>query len=99
MTEEIIHSLEKRFQTIIIGSLSRIEESFGFLWDNDQEDRGRESRYREIWKNLREDILDHGNYQLRLAIRDLEKDIRDRSEHFKYQYHFLINKGTKDDNR
>ena len=44
MAEEIIHSLEKRFQTTIIGSLSRIEESFGFLWDNDQEDRRRESR-------------------------------------------------------
>jgi hypothetical protein len=75
--EELIHSIEKRFQTTTIGSLARIEDYLGFTWGHNKDMISIEqSDNRQIWQDLRDDILDHGNYQMRAALTDLRKFIQ-----------------------
>jgi hypothetical protein len=58
--------LKKKIQTTMIGALSTIEESFGFLWSSPD---GKLTKEQEVMKNLynkvRSDILDKGNNQAR----------------------------------
>lgn len=75
--DEMIYSVEKRFQTATIGSLARIEEYLGFIWGHNKDMISIEqSDNRNIWQDLREDILDHGNYQMRAALTDMRKIIQ-----------------------
>lgn len=58
--------LKKKIQTTMIGALSTIEENFGFLWNSTD---GTLTKEQEVMKNLynqvRSDILDKGNNQAR----------------------------------
>jgi transcription termination factor Rho len=58
--------LKKKIQTTMIGALSTIEENFGFLWNSPD---GTLTKEQEVMKNLynqvRSDILDKGNNQAR----------------------------------
>ena len=76
--EALIDSIERRFKTTIIGSLARVEDHLGFVWGHDQDMISiDQSDNRQIWQDLREDILDHGNYQLRATLTDIRKFIQD----------------------
>lgn len=62
---------KKKIQTTMIGSLSDVEEFFGFLWglDAPKKDLTEEQKHmKEIYEEVRAKILDRGNTQ----IRDLE---------------------------
>lgn len=75
--EHLALSIEKRFQTTMIGSLARIEDYLGFVWGHNQDMISIEqSDNRHLWQDLREDILDHCNYQMRAALTDLRKFIQ-----------------------
>lgn len=84
--------LEKRFQTTMIGSLARIEDYLGFVWGHDKEMISIEqSDNRQIWQDLREDILDHCNYQMRAALTDLRKAVEtDDHKQVKYTQSYKI---------
>jgi hypothetical protein len=71
--------VKKRIQTAFIGSLSSIEKYFGFLWgeDSDQELTKEQMKMRDIFEDLRTEVLDKGNAQIRNA--DLEIDNYDVS--------------------
>ena len=61
----------KKIQTTMIGSLSTLEEFFGFLWgmnSSDSELSDEQKHMRSIYEEARAKILDRGNTQ----IRDLE---------------------------
>lgn len=60
--ERLSSILKKKIQTTMIGSISSIEEHFGFLWDGDTEDHKKMS---EIFQKIRSEILDKGNHQAR----------------------------------
>lgn len=64
--------MKKRVQTTMIGSLSSIEKYFGFLWGEgaDNELTKDQLRMRDIFEEMRTEILDKGNAQIRSA--DLE---------------------------
>ena len=52
----------KKIQTTMIGALDTIEKHLGFLWeDNSQQSK----QLREIYANVRQEILDRGNDQIR----------------------------------
>lgn len=71
---EIIDQTQKRFKTIMIGSIARFEQEFGYLWNNDEEpNTEQEAYFREKWEDLRNDILDHGNSQIRNGMQDLNQ--------------------------
>ena len=71
---DIVNSIQKKFQTSMIGSLARIEDYLGFMWGHNKDLISIEqSDNRQIWNELREEILDYSNYQMRSALNDLKK--------------------------
>jgi hypothetical protein len=82
--------LTKRFQTTMIGALYEFEESFGYLWGQDKEEKdltANEKRFRIKWEDTRNHILNNGNSQLRKCISDLS------NKNVRYSYKFYNRKG------
>jgi len=72
--DRLLRCTKKRFDTSLIGALSRFEEFFGHLWGHgkDHSDRTElQKQWFEIWSECRAAILDNGNNQMR----NLEKEI------------------------
>lgn len=57
--------LKKKIQTTMIGSLSTIEEHFGFLWESDDQPPEQKKIMKELYEKIRSEILDKGNHQAR----------------------------------
>lgn len=78
--------LTKRFQTTMIGALFEFEKHFGHLWgQNKYEDEllnENEEKYRQIWDDVRNKILNNGNNQLRKCLSDI------RPNQVQYHYKF-----------
>lgn len=90
MSDNIHRKIRKRFETSMIGSLARIEDFFGFLWGDQKTNLSqKEYEYKRLWEELRTEILNHCNYQMRAAIDEL-KDYLDYQENL-YEYRFIIN--------
>ena len=66
--------IKKRIQTTMIGSLSSVEKYFGFLWGEnlDAELTKEQMRMREIFEEMRTEILDKGNSQIRNSDSEIE---------------------------
>jgi hypothetical protein len=83
--------LTKRFQTTMIGALFEFEKYFGHIWGlhkNDDEPLTQsEEEYRELWEDVRNQILNNGNNQLRKCIADLRPNV---------QYHYKFYKKGQD---
>ena len=79
----------------MIGSIARVEEYFGYLWahgkDNPTE---REEEFRVLWDELRNEILNHGNFHIRKGLDDIHEivDMQDR----KYEYNFIMEDQRRD---
>lgn len=66
--DKLFKAAKKKLQTTMIGALSTIEESFGFLWGMDlpEDQRTDEQRkIQELFEDARAKILDRGNTQIR----------------------------------
>ena len=66
--DKLFKAAKKKIQTTMIGSLSTLESSFGFLWGFDiaEEDKSPEQKkIYEIYEEARAQILDRGNTQIR----------------------------------
>jgi hypothetical protein len=85
--------LTKRFQTTMIGALFEFEKAFGYLWGHHKDDHedltNSESDFLDLWDNVRNQILNNGNNQLRKAISDLDKC---DGKNVKYHYRFYNHK-------
>ena len=92
----IINQISKRFQTTIIGSLAIFEESFGHLWDPDdnRDLSAQEQEFLDLWEHTRTAILNNGNNQMRQAIDEIIDHIENQNN--LYHYNFLINKNNKE---
>lgn len=80
--------LTKRFQTTMIGALFEFEQVFGYLWGLDKDDRDlteQQQKFRSMWEDTRNQILNNGNNQLRKCLSDLEKAT---TNNIKYNYNF-----------
>jgi hypothetical protein len=66
--------IKKRIQTTMIGSLTSVEKYFGFLWgENSESELTKEQmRMREIFEEMRTEILDKGNSQIRNSDSEIE---------------------------
>lgn len=94
---QLIKNLEKKCTTIMIGSLVRFEQKFGYLW-NSEDEAG--DRYYDMWQDVRRDILNFGNHHTRDVVENIYKFfIDDKNEKSNY-YEFRFNKqqGDKDEN-
>jgi len=66
--DRLFKAAKKKIQTTMIGALSTLENSFGFLWgfDAPEEERTPEQKkIYEIYEEARAQILDRGNTQIR----------------------------------
>lgn len=66
--DKLFKIAKKKIQTTMIGALSTIEESFGFLWGMGfpEEERSEEQKkIQELYEDARAKILDRGNTQIR----------------------------------
>lgn len=65
--------IKKRIQTTMIGSLSSIEKYFSHLWCDDcLNPTPEQSRMKELFEEMRTEILDKGNHQIRTAEAEVE---------------------------
>ena len=83
--DKLFKASKKKIQTTMIGSLSTIEEQFGFLWGFDIPESERtveQKKIHEIYEDTRAKILDRGNTQIRnLETEFINYDIT-RKKHF-----------------
>ena len=95
--EDIIQSIEKRLKTTMIGALAKFEANFGYLWEDDSPDQ---EMYDNMWENTRNDILNHGNHQIRSTIKELVDYFYNKNNikyNQKYHYKFYFNKNNNGD--
>ena len=80
--------LTKRFQTTMIGALYEFEETFGYLWGQNKENEPltpQQEKFRLMWEDTRNQILNNGNNQLRKCVSDLDKVTGNNTS---YNYNF-----------
>lgn len=74
----LINNINKRFKTTMIGALARFEDTFGYLWE-DENTIDREN-FNILWERVRDEILNNGNKQMRATINEvsnfISKDIK-----------------------
>ena len=58
-------NMKKKIQTTMIGALSSVEKHFSFLWEQENISEEQRESLKRIYDNLRSEILDKGNHQLR----------------------------------
>ena len=66
--DSLLKGAKKKIQTTMIGSLSDIENYFGFLWgfgDDNTELSEEQKHMKDIFEEVRAKILDKGNTQIR----------------------------------
>ena len=65
--------IKKKIETTMIGALASIEKFLGFLWGHDDsEPTPEQERLKEIYEELRSEILDKGNTQIRNSEAEVE---------------------------
>lgn len=64
-----------KMKTTFIGALSSFEKNLGFLWGQGKKDSERteeERQLNQIWQNIRTEVLNNGNNQLRAILNELQ---------------------------
>jgi hypothetical protein len=93
--EKLIKDIETRLRTVMIGSISRMENAFGYLWNHGSDpETENQARFSDKWEDLRLSILNHGNKQIREAIDDLA-DFFTYQNKYPYNYNFTFKKDRR----
>lgn len=76
--EQLDRVARKRFQTVYVGAVAKIEKGFGYLWgehlDKDEEDMTPEElKMFDIFLGIRDAIFDQGNDQANKFSKDLDR--------------------------
>jgi hypothetical protein len=88
--QKIIKDVETRLKTIMIGSISRVEKSFGYLWNYGAEPENQSQElFADKWEELRMDLLNHGNHQIRSTVQELE-NFFETPDPYDYNYNFIL---------
>ena len=71
--KRILKQIHSRFQTTMIGSLARFEDTFGYLWGHNGNEQltERQEEFLEMWNYVRTSILNHGSKQMRECVDDM----------------------------
>ena len=88
--------LSTKMKTSFIGAISSCEKNFGFLWGHGKDEAElteQELQMREIWENVRAEILDNGNSQLRASI----NEVNNYTVHWnRFQVNFNLSEEDRD---
>lgn len=73
--QRLVRAITKKFQTCFIGSVDSVEHHFGVLWGKDQKETKTSFQLKvaKRWQELRTEMLDKGNSQLRAMLKELEE--------------------------
>lgn len=73
--ERLLDQACKRIQTTMIGSLSKMENSFGHLWGHFKDGplTEQEEAFADLWDDTRNAILNQGNKEIRNLKQDFLK--------------------------
>lgn len=87
--QKLLSTVSKRINTTMIGALSSIEKHLGYLWgeSEDGELTPEQQEFERLYEELRTEILDKGNSQ----IRQLESDLN-LYEVEQVRYNFVLKK-------
>lgn len=71
--KRLMENLGKKFKTTMIGALDRFEKKFGHLWGHKKTTplTEQELQFRQMYDEVRTEILDNGNNQLRIAYEEI----------------------------
>ena len=97
MTEDnktiLIQLACKKLETTMIGCLARFENVFGYLWGQHKSHTvdltDQEVYFDNLWRDVRNNILNHGNNQIRGLHNDMIKILQDKTT-TKYHYKFYV---------
>lgn len=89
----LIDKIYKRFQTTMIGSLAKFEQSFGHLWEQNNSEG---DEFADLWEYTRNCILNNGNKQARAAIEEILEYIDKPKVRNNYKLHFDNNQQGDD---
>ena len=82
-------NITKKIRTTMIGALKSFEDGFGYLWginlDFDQL-TNEQIKFNDLWEDVRNDVLNKGNSQIRAAQDELEEYWMD----YKHKVDFII---------
>jgi hypothetical protein len=94
---QILKAAETRFKTIMIGSIARVEDYFGYLWAHGKDTpTERQEEFRALWDELRNEILNHGNFHIRKGLDEIEEWVDYNNE--RYEYKFIMNEKRRENN-
>ena len=94
--ERLQFYMKKRIQTTMIGAIARMERHFGHLWGQDKNEEDltpEEEKFADMWDFTRNEILNHGNKQMREVVDDFYEYgglFRNR-----YHYNFRVNQDNQ----
>lgn len=74
--KQLMRHMQTKIKTTMIGALASFEENFGYLWGHGlPSDQLTESQrdLRELWEDVRTEILDKGNTQSRGAMDEISQ--------------------------
>jgi len=92
---QLMYNIEKKFKTTMIGALSRFENLFGYLWGHGKEHlTASEKEFKKMWEEVRTEILDNGNTQMRTALDEINHYA---VEFQKYKTDFMLNKENRNE--
>lgn len=85
---QIKTEFEKRIKTTMIGALSSFEKGFGeYMGINNDNPSPKQQELCDIWEDVRQEILDRGNKQIRSMLDELDcYEIK----YNRYQYKFNV---------
>jgi hypothetical protein len=87
MSQNIEKIMRKKIETTMIGCLARFEEAFGYLWGQDKEQLTKEEeKFSDIWEQVRESILDHGNHQIQIRVEPTGKRLHPLRHNERYRH-------------
>lgn len=72
--KQLMNNLQKKIKTTMIGALSSFEAGFGNLWGHGlptEELTETQKENRELWEEVRTEVLNKGNNQLRAAMDEI----------------------------
>lgn len=73
--KQLNSQIENRIKTTFIGAIDSFEKAFGHLWGINKKQNERteeEKQMYSLWLDVRHEILDKGNTQLRVIGKDLD---------------------------
>lgn len=88
--EKLKKDFKKKMTTQMIGAIAAMEDRFGHLWGMDSNDdtlTADQEQWLDVWEEVRQQILDKGNAQIRAILDELD-NYSIKWNGYQYQFYF-----------